>query len=245
MHMDVEGIDYDSDIDGSQGQVTTEVEESSDEEEMKQSFNNNALVEELETEQKGDSNQDESEVAMDEETETMQDQLWDEFRRLKTLMEKKGMLSGSDESKADEQMKKEKLRMQDMNKKKEKAKRKYPEEGKELTFNCGGSESTIYQRAVKHGSSSSEDNLINTSDELEVGMEAGVFEVDSEVNFVVGKRLEKPVNRCEGKSMRCEEEIQPGCSYQMDEQAALAWKYKDDIDARLDKVIMEAEASRA
>ena len=117
--------------------------------------------------------------------------------------------------------------------------------------NCE-SESTIYQRAVKRGSSSSEeDGLVNLSDEMVMGMEAELVEVDSEVNFIIGKQKrdekgqredERGANNGHRRSYEHDRvDARPGCSYQENPQEAAARRYEEDIDARLDKVIRDAD----
>ena len=152
MLMTLDGPDYDSEIDG-EGCLTqnedTNTESSEEEGEIEDqeqlSANNNATVY-----QKGS-----DEVDSD-------DELLAEFNRLKELMEKKGIFRKGSKQAAEG------------DKANEKPAPCVPEgKGSEICSSKSKSESTIYQRAVKRGSSSSEDaELVNTSDEIEMGMDA-------------------------------------------------------------------------
>ena len=230
--IDVEA-DYDSKIDR-KSQTETEDDSSSqfsEEEELLTSRNNNATVEDS-SKDSGKSKQ----MFSDED-------LWNEFQRLKGMMEEKGLLGsdcGNEKS----------TRADEPRGKKGKGKKDLNMSGKEIDYPCGsGSQSMIYKRAVKRGSSSSEDNngkIVDTSDEMEIGMEANLIEVDSEINFVVGRR--KHQQHRDDRQRQVENDridAHPGCSYRENPQQKAARHYEDEIDECLNKVIRDAEALKA
>ena len=148
-------------------------------------------------------------------------------------------------------------------------------EGKKKALISSESESTIYQQAVKRGSSSSEDmELNNTGEEIDVGMannegsSLGLIQSndDNDTNSKIFLNIDRHRARtncdCSGgghnqsyddktrynqapRSREDWRDARPRCSYQMNPQQAAAKEYEDEIDARLDRVIRDAESSRA
>ena len=228
--MSVKGVDYDSEIDE---QPPSSEEDSSEEEEEEngstseddkagESSNNNAS---LNSSQRSDVKEADNQ------------QLLEEFYRLQNIMKEKGIITDQENTIAKSPMKS-----------------KVKKKGKTAGIIDSESDSTIYQRAVKRGSSSSEDaELIDTHDEtINFGL-LRVDEADNEIVFNVGKHRQKTgrVDHSEQQRHRSTSptpppwDARPGCSYDRNPQQDAARRYEDEIDVRLDKVIRDAEASKA
>ena len=232
MLMDV-NAEYDSEIDGDRQEEDQDEDSSSDESDMEVDANRDRDTE--------SSNRSNNASIAEVDKERSEQELYEEFLRLRKLMEEKGMFPKTARKSPERTHKPRK----GDGCTKEIPKEKSPVDDRSERESI----STIYTRAVKRGSSSSEDNLVNTSDEMEIGMEAGLVEVDSEINFLIGKNRNEEVQTRDKvtrrENRRQIDDARPGCSYHENPQAARARRFEDEIDERLDREIRQAEGSKA